>query len=90
MATRKRTAFVPRSVLGASFGSVVPACVALGIQACGNGGPVGVAAVAYCCFDATMPDGDASDAKANDVSTDTPEDTSGDVTSDAPSDAQKD
>jgi hypothetical protein len=60
---RKRSAFVPRAVLGASFGSVVPACVVLGLQACGTSAPQGVAAVAYCCFEASTPDAnDASDA----------------------------
>lgn len=68
---RKRTAVVPRAVLGASFGSVIPACVALGIQACSNGNPLpGVAAVAYCCFDASLGDGDAADSTTNDAPSD--------------------
>lgn len=64
-----------------SFGSVVPACVALGLQACSNSEPMGVAAVAYCCFEASVPDGDASDAQTDasqDVATDTL-DATGDV-----------
>jgi len=51
---RRKTSLVPRIVLGASFVSVVPACVA----ACSGGDPIfnlgnqfGVAAVAFCCFD---------------------------------------
>jgi hypothetical protein len=84
---RRRTAFVPRAVLGASFGSVVPACVALGIQACSTSGPPGVAAVAYCCFEAGKPDGDASDASP----TDAPSETSSDgATTDGSGDAAKD
>lgn len=79
---RKRSFFVPRAVLGAKFGGgIVPACVALGIQACSNTGPMGVAAVAYCCFEAGLNDGDAGDATeaAADVTTsDAPEDTSND------------
>lgn len=75
--SRKRSAIVPRVVRAASFGAVVPACVAFGLQACSNGGPVlGVAAVAYCCFEASLPDADASDAPNE--------------TSDAPNDAKLD
>lgn len=57
---RKRTRFVPGLVLGASFAAVVPACG--GSVTNGDGGPAdaqndmylpGVAAVAYCCFDAS-------------------------------------
>lgn len=89
MGTRKkRSAFVPRAVLGASFGSVVPACVALGLQACSNSGPAGVAAVAYCCFEASLPDGDASDA-ASEAKTDAPSDVTTDAPSDAITDAQQ-
>jgi hypothetical protein len=45
---RRKSAFVPRAVLGATFASVVPV-----LGACGNGQtPPGVAAVAYCCFEA--------------------------------------
>jgi hypothetical protein len=76
---QKRSAIVPRAVLKASFASVVPACVVLGLQACGNTGPLGVAAVAYCCFDASVGDGDASDAKTVDA----PHDGSSDAVSDA-------
>jgi hypothetical protein len=54
---RKKTALVPRIVLGASFIAVVPACA---LTACGGPDPIlqlgitfGVAAVAFCCFDAT-------------------------------------
>ena len=84
MGLKKRTYFVPRAVFGVSFGGVVPACVALGIQACSNTPPMGVAAVAYCCFEAGTNDGDASDAtpEASDAQTDAPED----VVADAPGD----
>lgn len=76
---RKRTFFVPRAVLGASFGGVVPACVAFGLQACSNTvpPPYGVAAVAYCCFEASLGDGDASDASdeaIDDATADAPDD----------------
>jgi hypothetical protein len=81
---RRRTAFVPRAVLGASFGSVVPACVALGIQACGSGPIIGVAAVAYCCFEAGKGDGDAD--ASDSAQADAPSETSADVTSDATKD----
>jgi len=85
MGLKKRTYFVPRAVFGVSFGGVVPACVALGIQACSSTTPpMGVAAVAYCCFEAGTNDGDASDAtpEASDAETDA----SNDVTSDATGD----
>ena len=85
MGLKKRTYFVPRAVFGASFGGVVPACVALGIQACSNSTPpLGVAAVAYCCFEAGTNDGDASDATED--TTDATEDAANDVASDAPGD----
>jgi hypothetical protein len=68
---RKRTAVVPRAVLGASFGGVIPACVLAGIQACGTTtNPPGVAAVAYCCFEASVHDADASDATETDAPSD--------------------
>ncbi len=71
-------AIVPSLVLGASFAAVVPAS----IVSCGGSDPIvnikdakpdmtfpGVAAVAYCCFEAGVADvgfgadaGDASDA----------------------------
>ena len=78
---RKRSFFVPRAVFGAGFKGVVPACVVAGLQACSNSVPPGVAAVAYCCFEASLPDasdgGDASDAP-EDATTDAPEDGSND------------
>jgi hypothetical protein len=80
MMARKRSAIVPRAVFGVSFGGVVPACVALGIQACSSGPVLGVAAVAYCCFEASAPDADAGDA---------PSDSQSDG-ADAPSDAVTD
>lgn len=43
---------------------MIPACVALGLQACSNPITYGVAAVAYCCFEAGPGDGDA-DAKSD-------------------------
>jgi hypothetical protein len=67
---RKRSSFVPRLVLGAGFGGVVPACVALGLQACSSSPPLGVAAVAYCCFEASTGDADASDAKSDAIEND--------------------
>jgi hypothetical protein len=76
---RKKTAIVPRAVFGVSFGSVVPASIMLGIQACSSGPTLGVAAVAMCCFEASLPDGDASDAAketASDAPGDSPTDTS--------------
>jgi hypothetical protein len=84
---RRRSFFVPRAVFGVSFGGVVPACVALGIQACNSGGPVlGVAAVAYCCFEASVPEGgDASEA-----STDAENDSATDSATDAPDDGSND
>jgi hypothetical protein len=84
---RKRSRFVPRAVFGAGFGSVVPACVIVGIQACGtNTPPPGVAAVAYCCFDAAAKDGEAGDATITDsaVDADAQVDAPKDVTGDAP------
>ena len=86
MARRKRTAFVPRKVFAVSFGSVIPACVAFGIEACSTGPVIGVAAVAYCCFEASTHDGDASDAPA----TDSPNDTASEAASDSAGDAPKD
>jgi hypothetical protein len=47
---------------------------------------LGVAAVAMCCFEASLPDGDASDAKSeatSDAPVDSPSDVTGDVTGDA-------
>ncbi len=80
---RKRSAIVPRAVFGVSFGGVVPACVAIGIQACSSGPVLGVAAVAYCCFEASAPDADASDGDAkSESSTDAPSDVVVDVTGD--------
>ncbi len=82
---RKRSAIVPRAVFGVSFGGVVPACVAIGIQACSNSGPLpGVAAVAYCCFEASVPpDADASDGDAvSDTGKDAPSDAELDVVGD--------
>ncbi len=65
MKRRKRFAFVPRSVIGASFGAVVPAIALWGLEACSSSGPViGVAGVAYCCFEA----GVAADAFGGDAS----------------------
>ncbi len=89
MGTRKkRSAFVPRAVLGASFGTVVPACVVVGLQACSSGPTLGVAAVAYCCFEASLPDADASDA--TDAKSDAPSDviTDGDAPTDVVGDAE--
>ena len=81
---KRRSFFGPRAVLGASFGGVVPACVALGIQACSSGPIVGVAAVAYCCFEAGLGDGDAGDA--TEASTDGADDVQADAPADAPTD----
>jgi hypothetical protein len=81
---RRRSFFVPRSVLGASFGGVVPACVAIGIQACSSPPVYGVAAVAYCCFEAGLPDGDGGDATEASTDADT------DATADAPDDGSND
>ncbi len=78
----KRTKIVPRAVFGVSFGGVVPAIV-LGLQACSSGPVLGVAAVAMCCFEASLPD--ASDAKSeatSDAPVDSPSDVTGDVTGD--------
>ncbi len=47
---------------------------------------MGVAAVAYCCFEAGVGDGDASDAKTVDA----PSDRSSDAVSDAVDDEVKD
>jgi hypothetical protein len=82
----KRTKIVPRAVFGVSFGGVVPASILLGLQACGSQPVLGVAAVAMCCFEASLPDGDASDAKteASDAPSDSPSDVSTDVIGDAP------
>ncbi len=79
---RRRSAIVPRAVFGVSFGGVVPAAVAIGIQACSSGPVLGVAAVAYCCFEAGLPDADASDA--TDSPSETATDAPSDVTTDAP------
>ena len=69
---RKPTRVVPRLVLGASFIAVVPACALAGCGGSiitGDGGTsdanndhivYGVAAVAYCCFDAMMGVADAA------------------------------
>jgi hypothetical protein len=81
----KRTKIVPRAVFGVSFGGVVPASILLGLQACGSGPVLGVAAVAMCCFEASLPDGDASDAQSE--ASDAPSDTTSDVTTDAIGDA---
>jgi hypothetical protein len=65
MRPRKAPRLVPKLVLGATFVAVVPACALVacgGSISGGDGGPgdaqseilLGVAAVAYCCFDATM------------------------------------
>ena len=82
----KRTKIVPRAVFGVSFGGVVPASILLGLQACGSGPVLGVAAVAMCCFEASLPDGDASDAKseASDAPSDSTTDAPNDVMGDAP------
>ena len=80
----RRSAFVPRMVLKAGFASVVPA-LAL-IEACSSSPVVmGVAAVAYCCFEAGLGDGDANDAVS-----DAPKDVATDVTSDVATDAVSD
>lgn len=73
---RSRTHFVPKLVLGATFVAVVPACVLVacgGTTTSGDGGSdaqseflPGVAAVAYCCFDA-MGVADAAFAKDADA-----------------------
>ncbi|HEX4512501.1 MAG TPA: hypothetical protein VH054_03160 [Polyangiaceae bacterium] len=68
-----------------SFAGVVPASIVLGLQACSSGPVLGVAAVAMCCFEASMPDADASDAKTE--ASDAPEDSPSDVTSDVIGDA---
>lgn len=88
MRKRRRSALVPRSVIGARFCAVVPTFVLLGIEACSSGGPVvGVAAVAYCCFEAGvadaafLQDGDAQSGDS-DAPSDAPSD--GDAPSDAP------
>lgn len=83
----KRTKIVPRAVFGVSFGGVVPASIMLGLQACGSQPVLGVAAVAMCCFEASLPDGDASDA--NSEASDAPTDTTTDTTSDAPDDVKE-
>jgi hypothetical protein len=83
----KRSRIVPRAVFGVSFGGVVPASIVLGLQACSSGPVLGVAAVAMCCFEASLPDGDASDA-TNEAS-DAPADTTSDVTTDAIGDAKE-
>ena len=87
----RRTKIVPRAVFGVSFGGVVPASIVLGLQACSSGPVLGVAAVAMCCFEASLPDGDASDAKteASDAPSDTTSDVATDVVSDSPSDAKE-
>jgi hypothetical protein len=83
----KRTKIVPRAVFGVSFGGVVPASIVLGIQACSSPGPIlGVAAVAMCCFEASAPDGDASDAPSE--ASDAPADTTTDTIGDSPSDVK--
>ena len=80
----KRTKIVPRAIFGVSFGGVVPASIAIGLQACSSQPVLGVAAVAMCCFEASLPDGDASDAKSE--ASDAPSDTTSDAPADAPSD----
>ena len=92
---KKRTRIVPSLVVTASFIGVIPAC-ALG--ACGGttgsqdgGGDakvdqfLGVAAVAMCCFEASLPDGDASDATSE--ASDAPSEATSDVATDAIGDA---
>ncbi len=77
---RRRSAIVPRAVLGVSFGGVVPAAVALGIQACSSSPPPGVAAVAYCCFEASPgPDANAAGDSPSETTTDAPSDVTTDV-----------
>jgi len=71
---RKRSAFVPKVIFGVSFGGVIPALL---IQACSSKPPMGVAAVAYCCFEASLPDGDASDA--TEAASDAPSDVATDA-----------
>ncbi len=86
---RRRSAIVPRAVFGVSFGGVVPACVALGIQACSSGPVLGVAAVAYCCFEASTTDADASDGDAVSDSKSDSADSPSDAVTDAPGDVQE-
>ena len=82
--TRRRSAIVPRAVFGVSFGGVIPALVA-GLQACSSGPVLGVAAVAYCCFEASVPDADASDGDAvSEATTDAPSDAVTDAIGDGP------
>jgi hypothetical protein len=87
---KRRGSIVPRVVLGASFVAVVPQ-----ITACSGPDPIvqfgqifyGVAAVAYCCFDAGVADvafvPDATDS--GDAPADAPDDVDTDAT-DAPTD----
>ncbi len=82
---RRRSAIVPRAVFGVSFGGVIPACVVAGIQACSSGPVLGVAAVAYCCFEASLPDADAGDGDAvSEATTDAPSDVVTDAVGDGP------
>lgn len=82
---RRRSAIVPRAVFGVSFGGVIPACVVAGIQACSSGPVLGVAAVAYCCFEASLPDADAGDGDAvSEAMTDAPSDAPTDAIGDGP------
>ena len=98
---KKRTRIVPSLVVTASFVGVIPMCA---LEACGGttstqdgGGDatndqfLGVAAVAMCCFEASLPDGDASDAnaEASDAPSDTTTDVTTDVIGDSPSDAKE-
>ena len=91
---RRKSNIVPGLVLGASFTGVVPA---VAITACSGQDPVtnldnkylGVAAVAYCCFEA----GVAADAFVMDASKDAPKEATGDAPdtgSDAPIDSPGD
>jgi len=105
MAGKKSTAIVPRAVRTAKFIAVVPACAI----ACSGPDPIldlggvqfGVAAVAFCCFDAggvaadvfivdSRPPRDVTTEAANDAPTEAAEDAPADVTDtgmgDAPSD----
>ncbi len=87
---RRKSNIVPGLVLGASFTAVVPACV---LTACGGTDPVlnigtfyGVAAVAYCCFDAMGVAVDAFTLDARDAAKEADAATEGDAP-DAPSDS---
>lgn len=86
MGRKKSSSFVPRLVKRAAFVSVVPACVTLG--ACSSDKmQLGVAAVAFCCFEAgvaqMMFDARADSDAAMEASAD-----AADARSDAPTDAR--